>query len=256
MKKLFILSLIFICVLFLIGCQGIDLEKVSDTDLERISEKAVVCNKPYIRLGTGCCLDQSNNNICDSDESKVTSNPQTELEEEEEQSNENMVIEEPVVKTYKIKSGVKIDPCLATVGITPETIIYRIYGKPVTKTEVEIKEYNDKMVKEFEEQGLTFYRDELKEFGTTIETMFKGIEIDEKVKKCFGDVYDSSESEEICETITDDSLGEVTQCYTSPSESRASGIPNYQCANNKKFIEVDNNISNIIEICQLEEETT
>jgi hypothetical protein len=28
----------------------------------------VVCNKPYIRVGTGCCLDSDDNGICDSDE--------------------------------------------------------------------------------------------------------------------------------------------------------------------------------------------
>lgn len=28
----------------------------------------VVCNSPYIRVGTECCLDQNDNNICDLDE--------------------------------------------------------------------------------------------------------------------------------------------------------------------------------------------
>ena len=32
----------------------------------------VVCNKPYIKVGTSCCLDQNDNNICDSDESTAT----------------------------------------------------------------------------------------------------------------------------------------------------------------------------------------
>lgn len=32
----------------------------------------VVCNKPYIRVGTGCCVDVNNNYICDSDETEST----------------------------------------------------------------------------------------------------------------------------------------------------------------------------------------
>jgi hypothetical protein len=32
----------------------------------------VVCNKPYIQVGTSCCLDQNDNAICDSDESAKT----------------------------------------------------------------------------------------------------------------------------------------------------------------------------------------
>lgn len=54
--------------LFLAGCAGVDLTEVSDEDLARISEKAVVCNAPYIRVGIECCLDVDNNNICDRDE--------------------------------------------------------------------------------------------------------------------------------------------------------------------------------------------
>ena len=30
------------------------------------------CNKPYILVGTTCCLDQNNNNICDSDEQQTS----------------------------------------------------------------------------------------------------------------------------------------------------------------------------------------
>lgn len=37
----------------------------------------VVCNKPYILVGTGCCLDQNNNSICDKDETAQQA-PQTE----------------------------------------------------------------------------------------------------------------------------------------------------------------------------------
>jgi len=31
----------------------------------------VVCNKPYIVLGTGCCLDENDNNVCDNDENAI-----------------------------------------------------------------------------------------------------------------------------------------------------------------------------------------
>lgn len=31
-------------------------------------EKEVVCNKPYIQVGTECCLDSNDNSICDKDE--------------------------------------------------------------------------------------------------------------------------------------------------------------------------------------------
>lgn len=31
-------------------------------------DKQIVCNKPYIHVGTECCLDIDNNNICDKDE--------------------------------------------------------------------------------------------------------------------------------------------------------------------------------------------
>ena len=67
MKYKFIAFLLLATILFVVGCQ--DVSQMSDEDLERISEKAVVCNSPYIRLGTGCCLDQNDNNICDQDES-------------------------------------------------------------------------------------------------------------------------------------------------------------------------------------------
>lgn len=68
MKSVTILLCVLLMFTILIGCEDVDLSQVSDEDLERISDKAVVCNDPYIRLGTGCCLDQNANNICDNDE--------------------------------------------------------------------------------------------------------------------------------------------------------------------------------------------
>ena len=70
MAKRFSLLLIII-IIFVVGCQGIDLSQVSDEDLERISEKAVICNDPYIRVGTSCCLDKNSNEVCDDDESQI-----------------------------------------------------------------------------------------------------------------------------------------------------------------------------------------
>lgn len=50
-NKSYFLIILVISLLFISGC----------------AEKAV-CNKPYILVGTGCCLDQNDNKICDSDE--------------------------------------------------------------------------------------------------------------------------------------------------------------------------------------------
>lgn len=86
MKRILIFA-IFILFLFLVGCTEVNLENISDEDLERISEKAVVCNSPYMRMGISCCLDKDNNGICDSDEVEVEnddgSKEDEEVEEEE-----------------------------------------------------------------------------------------------------------------------------------------------------------------------------
>lgn len=70
MKKILFIWLIA-SLFLLVGCKDIDLSELSDEDLERISEKAVICNKPYIRVGIGCCLDRDDNQICDKDEGTV-----------------------------------------------------------------------------------------------------------------------------------------------------------------------------------------
>lgn len=67
LKKI-LLFLFLLFVLFIFGCENVDLSKVSDEDLERLSEQAIKCEKPYIRFGTSCCLDQNDNKICDRDE--------------------------------------------------------------------------------------------------------------------------------------------------------------------------------------------
>lgn len=70
MKKA-ILFIIFLFLIIITACKQIDISKLSDEDLERISEKVIVCNSPYIRHATDCCLDQNNNKICDEDEKET-----------------------------------------------------------------------------------------------------------------------------------------------------------------------------------------
>ncbi|MEA2036618.1 MAG: hypothetical protein U9O94_03865 [Nanoarchaeota archaeon] len=67
MKNL-LLGVLVLLILIFSGCEGVDLGKISDEDLDRLSEKLIECNKPYIRYGGSCCLDQNDNKICDKDE--------------------------------------------------------------------------------------------------------------------------------------------------------------------------------------------
>jgi hypothetical protein len=73
-KVLMGIILLSVC-LFLSGCSGFNVNSLSDRDLQRISDKAVVCNAPYIRFGASCCIDQNNNSICDTDESATSTTP-------------------------------------------------------------------------------------------------------------------------------------------------------------------------------------
>lgn len=80
--------LFFFSIVFISGCEGVDISKLSDEDLGRIAEKAIVCNEPYIRFGSSCCLDENSNGICDKDEGKsqesieVVENPKEDVVEE------------------------------------------------------------------------------------------------------------------------------------------------------------------------------
>jgi len=40
--------------------------------LSGCAQEKFVCNEPYIQVGDACCLDENNNNICDSDENSVS----------------------------------------------------------------------------------------------------------------------------------------------------------------------------------------
>lgn len=55
MKVKFIVVLLLISIIFISGCA---------------SSNQIVCNKPYIQVGTECCLDENSNNICDKDEAQ------------------------------------------------------------------------------------------------------------------------------------------------------------------------------------------
>ena len=69
---------IFVFSLFLLAaCENLDLSKISDKDLERVSEKLIVCEKPYMRFESGCCLDKNENKICDRDERELTADEKT-----------------------------------------------------------------------------------------------------------------------------------------------------------------------------------
>jgi hypothetical protein len=81
MKQILILGLILLSVI-LIGCEGVDISKVSDEDMDRISEKLIVCEEPYMRHGSDCCLDSDNNKICDDDEQNTNTNAPEETDED------------------------------------------------------------------------------------------------------------------------------------------------------------------------------
>ncbi len=98
----FILIVFVGSILLLTGCEDIDLSKLSDEDLERISDKFIVCPEDYMRFGSSCCLDKDSNRICDRDE--------RELSEEEEKEEE--VVSEPVEVEPAVSEPIKEEPKL------------------------------------------------------------------------------------------------------------------------------------------------
>ena len=48
--------------------------------LTSCSSKEITCEKPYIKAGEKCCLDQNNNRICDSDDARIAEYQQPEKE--------------------------------------------------------------------------------------------------------------------------------------------------------------------------------
>ncbi|KKP28283.1 MAG: hypothetical protein UR15_C0028G0007 [Parcubacteria group bacterium GW2011_GWA2_31_28] len=69
MKETLLIGFLLVSILILAGCEQVDISKL---DLSKINpddlNKLVICNKPYIRVGTECCVDKDDNNICDNDE--------------------------------------------------------------------------------------------------------------------------------------------------------------------------------------------
>lgn len=93
MKKTILFGLIIISI-FLIGCAEKELSKPIDEAPEKITGMAVVCNKPYIQVGTVCCLDENDNAICDRDEIKEEIQPKKPVEKKEETKCGNNVCDE------------------------------------------------------------------------------------------------------------------------------------------------------------------
>jgi len=57
MRNILLFAGLILAIALVLGCTG--------------SEQKVVCNKPYILVGTDCCLDNNNNSICDKDETQT-----------------------------------------------------------------------------------------------------------------------------------------------------------------------------------------
>jgi len=73
MKK--ILMVIFLIAMLSITACNVDYgdvattltEELDEEDMEKLSDTFVVCDDPYIRHGSECCLDQNADSICDED---------------------------------------------------------------------------------------------------------------------------------------------------------------------------------------------
>jgi len=73
-----VVFILLIIVLFLVSCQ-VKESPIKDATFvnDIVSEsESVVCEAPYIRYGSECCLDQNGNKICDNDESVVEEIPE------------------------------------------------------------------------------------------------------------------------------------------------------------------------------------
>lgn len=79
MKKI-IIALLILAVLVLSGCKS------------SVTGGTIICNKPYILVGTDCCLDKDDNAVCDRDEEET---PVEEIEQKEEPKEE--IIEQPEI---------------------------------------------------------------------------------------------------------------------------------------------------------------
>jgi len=57
MRTILLFAGLILAIALVLGCTG--------------SEQKVVCNAPYILVGTDCCLDNNDNSICDKDEQQI-----------------------------------------------------------------------------------------------------------------------------------------------------------------------------------------
>lgn len=79
MRKEVIFGVFLFGIIILSACEKIDVSKLTDKDLQRISKELIVCNKPYIRYASGCCLDKNDNSICDKDEQEKVTKTSSEI---------------------------------------------------------------------------------------------------------------------------------------------------------------------------------
>ena len=92
MAKYFVFAFFIITTFILSSCGQIDVSQISDDDIDRIAEKVIVCNPPYIRYGAGCCLDTTGTGICDKDE--IVRNEESTSEEIQGPAENETIIEE------------------------------------------------------------------------------------------------------------------------------------------------------------------
>jgi hypothetical protein len=91
--------------------------------------KEIVCNSPYMRMGTGCCLDTDNNSICDDDE-KIEINSTNETNQLEVNEPENVSVSR---QGNKVTANMAMDDSQSVTVIKPDFVnasfnIPAIYG--------------------------------------------------------------------------------------------------------------------------------
>ncbi len=74
----------------------------------------IVCNKPYILVGTSCCLDENNNSICDKDEIATKQKAIVGVSETQEQKIENPSTGSAVSNVDELKKKTVISTDYAT----------------------------------------------------------------------------------------------------------------------------------------------
>lgn len=88
----------------------------------------VVCNAPYIRLGSGCCLDVNSNRICDSDETTAPTAASTlqsqSLETVRTTTAQTMVATTAMTTTTTTRPASHQAKCVAKYGLNADTVVY------------------------------------------------------------------------------------------------------------------------------------